>query len=178
MAEHRKNPTPQELAACFIGEISHGRDVNNDDVWKGEYSCSDCLDGMDMTYLDKETGWTPLTIAIARSGRYFNSGARGGAPYDGPLDLVTSRVTLHDLLKTPGEKECALHYAVIWPEKFGKLMWGVFLTHDRKKGNIFNCEWTKVSSIKDGEGIDVSTDTSVYDISCNSCGMGSIDIVI
>lgn len=151
MAEQRKNPTPQELAACFIGEISHGRDVNNDDVWKGEYSYGDCLNGMDMTYLDKGTGWTPLTVAIARSGRYFNSGARGGAPYDGPLYLVTSqeRVTLNDLLKTPGEKECALHYAVRWPETFGKLMWGVFLTHDRNCGNIFNCEWPSTTPFDD-----------------------------
>ena len=131
MAKQKKNPTPQELAACFIDEISNGRDTTN--TWKGKYSYRDCLNGMDMTYLDKGTGWTPLTVAIARSAFYFRNGVRGGAPYDGPLYTIASeeRLTLNDLLKTPDQKECALHYAAKYPETFGKLMWGVFLTHDR-----------------------------------------------
>ena len=123
MAE-KKKPTPQELAQCFIDQVSRSRDKRSYD-WYGQYSFEDCIKGMDLTYLDDD-GWTPLTIALARSSYYFGQ----HSPCDRSLRAVfgSGRVTLDDLLKQPDKDHySALHYAVKYPETFQKMMALTFL---------------------------------------------------
>lgn len=126
MAEKEKNPTPQELAQCFIRNVSYSDDKRSYD-WCGQYSFDECIKGMDLTYYDEDSGWTPLTIALARSSYYFGQ----HSPCDRSLKGVygSGRVTVDDLLKQPSkDHDCALLYAARYPETFQKMMALTFLT--------------------------------------------------
>lgn len=124
MAE-KKKPTPQELAECFISNVSRACDKDLY-YWCGKYSVDECIRGMDLTYYDESSGWTPLNVAIVRASRYFGQ----HSPYDGTLKRIfrARDVSLDDMLKKPAEdRSCALHRALEYPETFNKVMSLLFM---------------------------------------------------
>ncbi len=138
MAEKEKNPTPQELAQCFIRNVSYSDDKRSYD-WSGQYSFDECIKGMDLTYYDEDSGWTPLTIALGRSSYYFGQ----HSPCDRSLKGVygSGRVTVDDLLKQPSkDHDCALLYAVRYPETFQKMMALCFSSTEMTERNYFRYE--------------------------------------
>lgn len=125
MAEKKKNPTPQELAQCFIDQVSRSRDKRSYD-WYGQYSFDECIKGMDLTYLDEDSGWMPLTVALGRASYYFGQ----HRPCDRSLQAIcqSGRVSLDDLLKKPGKDYySALIFAAKYPETFQKMLAFLFL---------------------------------------------------
>lgn len=129
MTEKKKNPTPQELAKCFI---EHVRTSNDKHHWYHfDYTIDECMRGMDLTYFDEESGWTPLTVAIARASRYFGQ----HSPYDYTLKVLLGMrdVTLDDMLKKTNKDQCcALHYALKYPKTFKKVMALLFMDGEKQ----------------------------------------------
>lgn len=140
MAEKKKNPTPQELAECFIDQVSRSRDKRSYD-WYGDYSFEDCVKGMDLTYYNARLGWTPLTVAIGRASRYFGE----HSPCLRSLAEIcrSGRVSLDVLSKQP-EKDVAsgVVYAANYPDTFAKMLAFLFLDDKRLEPYFEHNKWT------------------------------------
>ena len=140
MAEKKKNPTPQELAACFINQVSRSRDRDSWD-WDGQYTAAECIKGMDLHYVDKRTGWTPLTVAIGRASRYF--GQHSPRLHSLARLCRSGRVSVDDLLQKPAEKEdSVLQYAADYPETFKKMLAFLFMDEATLEKYFRHYDWS------------------------------------
>lgn len=139
MAE-KKKPTPQELAEYFIDQVSRSRDRDSWD-WGRAHTVEECIKGMDLHYLDKETNWTPLTVAIGRASRYF--GQHSPRLHSLARICRSGRVSVDDLLQKPtGKEDSVLQYAARYPETFKKMLAFLYMDEATLKKYFRYRDWS------------------------------------